>query len=173
MFFGNTDPKKNTFNTLRGYLKYARENKEPLPLVLIDFSREQLLKVIPEVKGKEHLFVFPGYIPNNELPKIFNAAEVFLYTSLRESFGIPLLEGMKSRTPVIASNTSSLPEIGGEAVYYVNPRCQREIAKAIEEVCFSKKIQNELIEKGVKRAPLFCWENTAKGMLNLYEESYE
>mgnify|MGYP001122936751 CR=1 FL=1 len=112
-FLGNTDPKKNTSGTLRAYAEYVRRSEKPLPLLVADLreqAAEEILREIgaPELSGMLRL---PGYIPNGDLPAVYNGASAFLYTSLRESFGIPQLEAMACGTPVVTSNTSAIPEV--------------------------------------------------------------
>ena len=117
--------------------------------------------------------VMPGYIVNSDLPFIYNNAFAFLYTSLRESFGIPLLEAMACGVPVITSNTSSMPEIGGPDAIMVNPENPDEIAEKMllleEDDAFYRK-QEEI---GLVRAEQFSWQQTAEHLLNLYEKVYK
>ena len=115
-FLGNTDPKKNTPGTLKAYAEYVRRSENPLPLLVADLGEqpaEAILREIgePRLRGMLRL---AGYIPNSDLPAIYNRASAFLYTSLRESFGIPQLEAMACGTPVVTSATSAIPEVAGE-----------------------------------------------------------
>ena len=115
----------------------------------------------------------PGYIVNSDLPYIYNNAFAFLYTSLRESFGIPLLEAMACGTPVITSNTSSMPEIGGEEAILINPENPEEITEMmllLETDTFYYQKQKEY---GIERAQLFSWKKTAVQLLTLYKEVYQ
>ena len=118
------------------------------------------------IRDKLHL---PGYIPNSDLPYIYNDAFAFLYTSLRESFGIPLLEGMACGTPVITSNTSSMPEIGGMDAILVNPENADEIADMLLKLENDEAFYNEKRAVGLQRAQLFSWRRTAEQLLSLYQ----
>ncbi|MBR1547891.1 MAG: glycosyltransferase, partial [Prevotella sp.] len=115
------------------------------------------------------MITMPGYIANSELPQVYRQAFAFLYTSLRESFGIPLLEAMACGTPVITSNTSSMPEIGGRDAILINPESSDEIAAMMLRL----ETDNQYYEKqrlvGLERAKLFSWRKTAEELLQLYE----
>ena len=117
-FLGNTDPKKNTERTLIAYSKYLEMSDVKRKLLMADLDKGYLDEIIDrnDIGNIRDHIVMPGYIKNADLPYIYNNAFAFLYTSLRESFGIPLLEAMACGTPVITSNTSSMPEIGGSEV---------------------------------------------------------
>ena len=116
--------------------------------------------------------VIPGYIINSDLPYIYNNAFAFLYTSLRESFGIPLLEAMACGTPVITSNTSSMPEIGGQHAILVNPESSDEIAQKMLELENNDALYRAQEDIGLKRAALFSWRQTAEQLLNVYDYVY-
>ena len=132
-FLGNTDPKKNTERTLVAYAKYLRQSMTKRRLLMADLNKEYLDDIIRRngIEDIRQHIVMPGYIVNSDLPYVYNNAFAFLYTSLRESFGIPLLEGMACGTPVITSNTSSMPEIGGTEAILVNPESSDDIAEAM------------------------------------------
>ena len=121
---------------------------------------------------REHI-VMPGYIVNSDLPLIFNNAFAFLYTSLRESFGIPLLEAMACGTPVITSNTSSMPEIGGPNAILVNPENCDEITTMMLRLESDQAFYERQRQIGLERAKLFSWKKTAENLLDLYQEVYQ
>lgn len=113
---------------------------------------------------------FPGYIRNTELPAIIASARVFLYPSKRESFGIPVLEGMACGTPVITSNVTSMPEVGGDAALFVDPHSVESIKEAILYLLSHPEEQMRLSEKGLLRAAEFSWRHTAEETLKIYKE---
>ncbi|WP_418424504.1 glycosyltransferase family 4 protein [Alistipes sp.] len=171
-FLGNTDPKKNTPGTLRAYAEYVRRSERPLPLLVADLpmqAAESILQQIGEPELMDRLRL-PGYIPNGDLPAIYNGASAFLYTSLRESFGIPQLEAMACGTPVVTSNTSAIPEIAGEGAILVDPTSPEAIAGALLRLETDDAYRTEKIAYGLERVKLFSWEQTARKLLALYRE---
>jgi glycosyltransferase involved in cell wall biosynthesis len=174
-FLGNTDPKKNTERTLIAYAKYLEKSEVKRKLLMADLGKEYLNEIVRRnhLEDMMQQVVIPGYIVNSDLPFIYNSAFAFLYTSLRESFGIPLLEAMACGTPVITSNTSSMPEIGGPDAILVNP----EDPDAIAEMMIRLETDDEYYRRqekiGLVRAEQFSWQQTAEQLLYLYEKVYK
>lgn len=174
-FLGNTDPKKNTERTLVAYAKYLELSEVKRPLLMADLDQEYLNGII-ERNGIEAIrdhIVMPGYIINSDLPYIYNNAFAFLYTSLRESFGIPLLEAMACGTPVITSNKSSMPEIAGHDAILINPESSDEIALKMLQLERDTDFYQRQKAVGLERAKLFSWRKTTENLLRLYEEVYK
>ena len=173
-FLGNTDPKKNTERTLIAYSKYLEMSDVKRKLLMADLDRGYLDEIIDrnDIGNIRDHIVMPGYIKNADLPYIYNNAFAFLYTSLRESFGIPLLEAMACGTPVITSNTSSMPEIGGSEVIMVNPLNVNEITEKMLLLEKDKALYQKQKEIGIIRAQQFSWEYTAEQLLMVYEDVY-
>lgn len=174
-FLGNTDPKKNTERTLIAYSKYLEASTVKRNLLMADLDKSYLESIIEKnhiENIKEHI-VMPGYIVNNDLPSIYNSAFAFLYTSLRESFGIPLLEAMGCGTPVITSNVSSMPEIAGTEAILINPENPDEIAQQMLRLENDDKFYYAQKEIGLKRASMFSWKKTAEQLLALYNDVYK
>lgn len=170
-FLGNTDPKKNVLGTLKGYANYLRQSSRKMPMVMLDYKKEALEKTLAEICEPQLTdnIILPGYVQNADLPAIYSLSKLFLYPSIRESFGIPPLEAMACGTPVLASNTSSIPEVTGNAAYLTNPFKPEEIAKGIEELINNKNLRKDLIDKGFIRASKFSWTSTAESVLKIYE----
>ncbi len=169
-YIGNTDPKKNIFTTLRAYRNYCIHDSDPLPLVVADINESFLETVLEqtETKSLRKNIVLTGYIVNSDLPAIYTGASLFLYPSLRESFGIPVLESMASGTPVITSNTSALPEVAGNAAALVDPQNEKHIGEKMVEILNDWKIARGLIEKGYERIKSFNWNTSAVKLLHTY-----
>jgi glycosyltransferase involved in cell wall biosynthesis len=174
-FLGNTDPKKNTERTLVAYSKYLKQSEVKRKLLMADLDPDYLNGIIEHnhIENIRENIVMPGYIVNSDLPYIYNNAFAFLYTSLRESFGIPLLEAMACGTPVITSNTSSMPEIGGKDAILVNPESSDEITAMMLRLETDQTFYNEQKQIGQERAKLFSWKKTAENLLKLYQDVYQ
>ena len=173
-FLGNTDPKKNTERTLVAYSKYLKLSEVKRKLLMADLDKEYLDGIIErnQIDNIRENIVMPGYIVNRDLPYIYNNAFTFLYTSLRESFGIPLLEAMACGTPVITSNTSSMPEIAGQDAILVNPESSDEITEMMLRLEKDNVFYEQQRQIGLERAKLFSWRKTAENLLKLYQEVY-
>ena len=149
-----------------------KQSAHPLPLLIADLEEkiiDQFLtqQNITEIKP---MLSFPGYITHTDLPAVYNGAKTFLYTSLRESFGIPLLEAMASGIPVITSATSAIPEIAGEGAILIQPTHPQEIADALLRLETDEAYRQQQITYGIERAKLFSWKQTAAQLLKVYQQ---
>ena len=174
-FIGNTAPKKNMKGTIAAYASYRKSVKEPLPLVILECTPEQLAAYAKELDEPElvkHIHL-TGYIKHDLLPCLYSMCDLFLYPSYRESFGIPILEGMACGAPVITSNTSSMPEVSGGAAHLVDPNNIVEIADAMTKVLTDNEYRCSLVSKGLHNAQKYTWKNTAEGMLAIYKNLIE
>jgi glycosyltransferase involved in cell wall biosynthesis len=171
-FLGNTDPKKNTKGTLKAYSDFIKQTGSDILLVMLDFDRTELEKLLDQI-GVPSLIdriILTGYVKNTDLPAIYNQCILFLYPSLRESFGIPLLEAMACGVPVITSNTSSMPEIAGDAAFVIDPFKPEEITAAMVQVTSDEMLRNDLVNKGIPQAAKFSWRSMAEHVLSIYQE---
>jgi len=171
LFLGNTDPKKNTANALVGYAKYCKAEGKDIKLMVGDLDREVIRKHLSDAGLEEYLDQIQntGYIPNAEMPALISMAEIFLYPSLRESFGIPLLEAMACATPVLSGQKSSLPEVAGDAALLVDVTKPENISSGLQKLMASQDLREDYIRKGLERSKAFSWENTALETLELYK----
>ncbi|MEM8559765.1 MAG: glycosyltransferase family 1 protein [Bacteroidota bacterium] len=175
-FLGNTDPKKNLPGVITAYVEYARrvarDGGAPTPLVIADYAREAL-DVHLRALGALDLaprFILPGYMANTDLPAIYSQTALFLYPSLRESFGIPILEAMACGAPVITSRAASMPEVAGDAAVLIEPTQPSSLASAIRHVLADATLQADLRRQGFARAERFSWARTAECLVEIYEE---
>ncbi|QCK13887.1 glycosyltransferase family 4 protein [Mangrovivirga cuniculi] len=173
LFLGNTAPKKNTPAMIKAYCDYLEKSGDsPLKMVVLDLD-ENVLKSILEKTGYSKYrfhFILPGYISADEMPLIYNLAKIYVYPSLRESFGLPIIEAMACNTPVITSNTSSMPEVAGNAARLIDPYKPETITEALLDLSKNKEKREDLKSLGLKRASFFSWENAASQMLTHYHE---
>jgi glycosyltransferase involved in cell wall biosynthesis len=161
------DPRKNFKNLI---LAFKKLNLKDYGLIIVGsenkvFSNTEIKDLIKEIPNVE----FTGYVSDDKLVKLYQQAKLFVYPSLYEGFGLPPLEAMACGTPVVVSNTASLPEVCGDAAYYVNPYDVNDIAKGIEIVLKDDELQKELMQKGLKMVKLFSWEKSAKKIINIIE----
>lgn len=160
------EPRKNISSLIYAYLKSNLSD----PLVLVGgegWKSEKLMSIAKKYPDKIKL---TGYIPEEELPILYKNAKIMLYPSLYEGFGIPVLEAMTCGTPVICSNNSSLPEVGRDSVYYINPKKSVEIIKALLDVSSSKGLRFNMSKKGHSQAKRFSWEKSARKLLDIYSK---
>jgi glycosyltransferase involved in cell wall biosynthesis len=170
-FLGNTDPKKNTKGTLKAFSDFLKQTRSSHKLVMLDYDKTELNKLLIEINdpGLINNIVLTGYVINTDLPSIYAQCDVFLYPSLRESFGIPMLEAMACGVPVITSNTSSMPEVSGDAAHIIDPFNTDEITLGLIEILNNEAYRKSLCEKGLARSKEFSWNNMAIDYLKLYE----
>ncbi|MBT3423960.1 MAG: glycosyltransferase family 4 protein [Cytophagia bacterium] len=173
--FGNTDPKKNTPGIIEAYGKYCKLVDNPIPLLLLDLDKNDLLSILKRINNIELLdhIQLTGYISNADLPIIYSLSEFFLFPSLRESFGIPLLEAMRCETAVISSNSSALREIAGDAAILVDPTSVEEIANAILDLSKNPELRTSLIQKGIKNSKKYSWQAMAIEFQKLYVRAFD
>ncbi len=113
--------------------------------------------------------VLPGYIADADVPALYSGALALVFPTLHEGFGFPVLEAMRCGIPVITSNTSSLPEVAGDAALLVDPRDTRTIADAIARVIGDETLRAELIARGYQQADTFTWKRAAEQTLDVLE----
>ena len=174
-FLGNTDPKKNTPRVLKAYSDYLKKSTKKLPLLIADLKEDAIDRILEDEKITEikSSLRFPGYIANTDLAALYGGAFAFLYPSLRESFGIPMLEAMACGTPIIAGNTSAMPEIAGEAALLADPFNVEDITDKILQLEEDEAFYQQQVEYGLNRSRMFSWRNTAASLLKIYKEFSE
>ena len=134
------------------------------------WAAESLYALVAEV-GLSDRVVFPGFVEAEDLPALYRAAKLFVFPSLYEGFGIPLLESFASGTPVLSSNASCLPEVGGDAALFVDSTDEAALADAMAKALSDSALRANLTSKGIERAQLFTWEETARKTLEVYERA--
>lgn len=170
LFVGLLHPPKNIPRLIRAYHKIS--NPGLGHKLVIAGKKGPKCKEIFETAEKLNLqreVIFTGYIPDDDLPRLYNAADLFVFPSLYEGFGMPPLEAMACGTPVITSNTSSLPEVVGDAGITLNPYDVDGLARAMQEVLTNDRLRLKMVKKGLEQAKKFSWEKAAKETLRVYE----
>jgi glycosyltransferase involved in cell wall biosynthesis len=135
-----------------------------------DNAHSQKLKMLVKALSLEQDVIFPGFVNTSDLPLFYNGADLFVYPSLYEGFGLPPIEAMACGTPVVTSNVSSLPEVVGEAAITVNPRDTLELAEAMLKVLQDKSTRNQLIAKGLEQCKIYNWDSNATKVLEIYQK---
>lgn len=173
LFFANPAPKKNTPNVLTAFAWYCRKYPDSaIKLVVTDSSKTYIRQQISELRIEDILprLQVMDYIAYNDLPFVYSLATLYLYPSLRESFGLPLLEAQACGTPVITSNISCMPEIAGDAAIFADPYNPGSIGEAIAQALHNDAITKAgLYQKGIDNAKLYSWETAAGKMRAIYE----
>jgi glycosyltransferase involved in cell wall biosynthesis len=169
LFVGASYPHKNLERAIKGFISSGIDSKYKLIVV---GGRENYKNWVKQQFSKQQLknVYFIDYVNYEKLPILYSNAKALIYPSLYEGFGIPPLEAMASGCPVIASNTSSIPEVCQDAAFYFNPEDISEISNAIRTVLNNDNLKEELIQKGFKRVNQFSWRESAKKLLEIILE---
>ncbi len=178
LYAGTIRPQKNiprlveAFSLLRGELQDLPEWQE-LRLIIIgdEISRYPAVRQAVIQSRIEQYVRFLGFVPLDTLRMFYEAASAFVFPSLYEGFGLPPLEAMASGTPVVCSNSTSLPEVVGDAAVIVSPDNVFDIARGMKEVLLDESLRAELVARGEERCRWFRWEDTAREVLGVYEQA--
>ena len=178
LYVGTIEPRKNIGTLLKAYHQLLSEMNVAdaadgnTPRLVIAGGKgwgwEEIF-VLVETLDLERMVVFPGFVPDEELPLWYNAAECFAYPSRYEGFGLPVLEAMACGTPVVASEASSLPEVVGDTGVILPPDDVEGLTGALRRVLTDGGLKEALRRRGLDRASLFTWEETARQTLSVYD----
>jgi glycosyltransferase involved in cell wall biosynthesis len=172
LFVGLFSPRKNIAGILKSFAILKNKFKIPHHLVIVGekgWRYKSDLELVNKL-GLGKSVLFPGFIKEDDLTAVYNIADVFVFPSLYEGFGLPVLEAMACGTPVVTSNISSLPEVVGSAGILVNPHDHEEIASAIYRLLTDKKLSSRFTKEGLERSSHFTWEKAAAEMLAIFRE---
>lgn len=168
LYVGTIEPRKNLLYLIQAYA--AIKDRVEAKLVIAGgkgWFYAEVFKLVQDLKLEQDV-IFPGYVPDEELPLWYNAATVFVYPSLYEGFGLPPLEAMACGVPVITSNTSSLPEVVGSAGITIDPTDVEQLSVAMAQVLENEELRSSLRQRGLEQAATFSWEKTARRTLEVY-----
>lgn len=169
LFLGNVEPRKNVNNTIKAFVAFAERNTN-VKLVITGLKASFIENILSEIDKTVYInrIIITGFVSENVLLTLYSEAKVFLYPSLREGFGLPILEAMAYGTPVITSNISAMPEVAGDAAFYTNPYSVEEITETMRVAYENKPLREQKISLGYTRPMVFTWQKTAQKMLDVY-----
>lgn len=167
---GTLEPRKN-FTTLIDAFAEAAQDFPNLKLIIIGGKGWRYKQIFDRVHHQDirDKVIFRGYVGENDLIGYYNCAEIFVFPSLYEGFGIPPLEAMKCSCPVIASNKSSIPEVVGAGGLLVDPADTRELTEAIKSILVDRDLREKLVAAGRMQAQKFSWRNSAEKLIQLFK----
>jgi glycosyltransferase involved in cell wall biosynthesis len=175
LWVGKMFTHKNLDRLLRAYsklIKIKHINHQLIICGMRGWGYPTFARRVEELNLQERV-TFKGYVPNDVLRSIYAKASLFVFPSLVEGFGLPILEAMSYRVPVITSNYGAMAEVAGDAALLVDPYNIDEIAEAMYRVLTDENLREDLIKKGFERASQFSWERTARETLSVYKRVYE
>lgn len=173
LFVGRLELRKNIQNIIKSYSIFRENNGSGSKLVLAGspgYGYKNILQEIDKFDTIKKDVILTGYIAENELPSLYENSISLLFPSLYEGFGLPILEAMSYKTPVITSDSSSMAEIAGNAALLVDPDNPDSIAKAMDSVYHDKTLRSDLISKGLKNIEKYSWLKSAEILLELIKE---
>lgn len=168
---GTLEPRKNLEGLLRAFAA-ARHKGMPHSLVITGargWGRSPLASLVREL-ALDDAVIFTGFVEDTDLPHLYGRADFFVYPSLYEGFGLPILEAMSCGTPVITSNVSSMLEVSGDAAILADPRSEAELMTSMLKLAGDGELRCSLRDKGMIQAARFSWERTAHETWDLYEQ---
>src|SRR6185295_13075417 len=176
LYSGRIRPHKNVHRLIEAFAVLKNElavdeRYRDLKLIIIgdELSRHQYLRLTVVRSGVQQDVRFFGFVPYPILRVFYQSAALFAFPSLYEGFGLPPLEAMANRTPVLASNTSSLPEVLGDAALLINPENVFEIARGMKTILSEQPVRERLITKGLEHIAKFSWKTAAQRVVEAYE----
>ncbi len=168
---GNIEPRKNLSNLFKACRLVWEKLRKDFQLVVVGKKGWLYGDIFATLResGIASDVVFTGYVKEKDIPVLYSGAEFFVFPSVYEGFGLPVLEAMRCGAPVMTSHVSSMPEVAGDAALYVNPYNIEDIAEKILALAYNKTLRERLREKGFIQASKFSWKETARKTLQVYE----
>ncbi|MCK5677672.1 MAG: glycosyltransferase family 4 protein [Flavobacteriaceae bacterium] len=166
---GSIEPRKNLLGLLNAYNMLNKNLKKEYKLVLVGFKGWENNKIMHIINQNKENIYYLGFVNDEKLVKLYNLSSLFVFPSFYEGFGLPPLEAMACGTPVLSSNLTSMPEVCLDAAIYFNPNDTEDIKNKIELVLNDIDLQNNMIEKGIKRAKQFSWKKSANEHMKVFE----
>jgi glycosyltransferase involved in cell wall biosynthesis len=172
LYAGNVKPHKNLERLIEAFHELHVSGFSTLKLLIIgnDISRYATLRRAVHAHNLHKYVRFFGFVPDETLAILYRLADVFVFPSIYEGFGLPPLEAMASGTPVVTSNATSLPEVVGSAAVLVDPTDRHAIAEGIARVLVDRGLHADLRRRGLERSRQFSWEDSARKVLQIYRQ---
>lgn len=170
LFVGGLAPLKNFKNIIRAF-NIVRK-KTSVKLIIAGFKRFKYakdLELIDRLQLQNDIIIL-GFVPDDDLPYLYNLAQCFVFPSLYEGFGIPVLEAQACGCPVVSTKTGATPEVSGGAAILVNPYSHREIAQAIYDILTEEDLKENLVKAGIENVKKYTWLKTSEKTLQLFEK---
>lgn len=171
---GTLEPRKNVDFVIRNFLQLIKENKiDDLSLVLVGAKGWDYDKIFEQYNNAEelkHKIIITGRVPDEDLASLYSHAHSFYYMSLYEGFGLPPLEAMQCGVPTVTSNTSSLPEVVGDAGITLDPQDNNALQEVMLSLYQNESLRQEYSRKGLERSRFFSWEKSAENLIKIYEK---
>lgn len=171
LFVGNANPRKNLDRVLRAFDTARSAGDFPYKLVIAGeqgWKFDRVAALAPLAHREDVLFT--GFVPDEDLPALYTLASLFVFPTLYEGFGLPVLEAQRCGVPVLTANTSSLPEVGGDGCFYVNPLDEAEICAGMRQVLLTPDLAAELTNRGTENAARYSWTRSASLLENIIAE---
>lgn len=174
LYMGTLEPRKNIESIVEAFKLFKEESdlkEKDFKLVIAGkkgWMFESIFKLVNKLNLQEHV-IFTDYVEEKDKTIIYAMAQLFVFPSIYEGFGIPVLEAMASSVPVITSNVSSLPEVAGDAAVLVDPKDTVSIAKNMYDILSNENLKAKLINKGHIQAQKFTWEASAEKLYKIYK----
>lgn len=171
LFVGNSNPRKNLRRMILAFDEAKSQGQLPHQLVIAGeqgwkFNRKEALRNVRH--GEDIRFI--GFVPDGDMSALYTAAELFVFPTLYEGFGIPVLEAQRCGTPVLTSECTALPEVGGAGAVYVNPYREEEICRGMLAILQNPALRTRLVQAGYQNTARFSWEDSAKRLNEIIEE---
>jgi glycosyltransferase involved in cell wall biosynthesis len=179
LFLGLVHPRKNLTRIIQAYEQFRLSKNTNYKLLVVGSTKYWTDDTRIAWEGSEFKddIILKGRLSDAEAKNILASCEALVYTSLFEGFGIPILEAFRCQVPVITSNITSMPEVGGDAVIYADPLSVESIAEAMKQVCSNSELTKDLVQRGLKQLEKFSWQITAdklwESIVKTYDVRYE
>ena len=168
---GGADPRKNIARLIEAFGE-AKDLRDQMHLVVLGGMERRAESIFDAVRrtGLAEAVIFPGHVPVEDMRILYSTCAMFVFPSLYEGFGMPVLEAMACGAPVVSSNAASLPEVAGDAALLVDPRDTEALASAMTRMTTDQELRHELRQRGRRRVEAFSWDRSAREQLRVYQD---